>query len=163
MKRYSKEDQKLMATWALDCAERVLYLFEKESPDDNRPRTAIRVGREWVETGEFRMNTIRQASLDAHASAKDVENITAAYCAAHAAGQAVATAHVTQHAYGGAYYALKALVAANSDNQEYVVKQEVELESSLLPEHLRSDVMKRFAITVQNGEVKVKLQKGPDF
>ena len=151
-----------MATWALDCAERVLYLFEKELPDDNRPRTAIRVGREWVETGEFRMNTIRQASLDSHASARDVHDTAAGY-AARAAGQAVAAAHVTQHAYGGAYYALKALVAANPSNQEYAVTKELQLESSLLPEHLRSDVMNRFAITVQKGEVKVKLQKGPDF
>ena len=162
MKKYSKEDQKLMATWALDCAERVLYLFEKESANDKRPRTAINVGRKWVKTDEFRMNTIRKASLDAHSSARDV-NDTAARYAAHAAGQAVATAHVTQHAYGGAYYALKAIAEANPNNQEYAVINELEFESSLLPEHLRSDVMSRLIVTVQNGEVKVKLAKGPDF
>ncbi|WP_417582080.1 putative immunity protein [Pelagibacterium sp.] len=50
---------------------------------------------------------VRSASLAAHASAKDVKTDEAACEAAHAAGQAVATAHVPQHAYGGAYYALR--------------------------------------------------------
>gem|GEM_PF-3034970 len=29
MKKYSKPDQQLLATWAVDCAERVLPFFEK--------------------------------------------------------------------------------------------------------------------------------------
>jgi hypothetical protein len=29
MKKYEKQDQKLMATWAADCAERVLPFFEE--------------------------------------------------------------------------------------------------------------------------------------
>lgn len=152
-----------MATWALSCAERVLPLFEEKSPNDNGPRDAIKVGREWVETGIFKMSIIRQASLDAHASAKDAKDDNAACYAAHAAGQAVATAHVPQHAYGGEYYALKALVASNPNNQESVVAEELKLAASLLPQHLRDEIMKRFIITVQNGNVKIKLQKGLDY
>src|SRR3954452_18691424 len=101
MKKYSRDDQRTMARWALDCAERVLPIFEVVRPGDVRPRRAIEIGREWVSTGEFSMAVIRTASLDAHAAAKEATD-PAAIAAAHAAGQAVATAHVPQHAYGGA-------------------------------------------------------------
>ncbi|MCI0553995.1 MAG: hypothetical protein L0287_23855 [Anaerolineae bacterium] len=41
MKKYDKQDQRLMVTWAADCAERVLPVFEKAYPKDDRPRKAI--------------------------------------------------------------------------------------------------------------------------
>jgi hypothetical protein len=112
VKKYSRDDQRVIATWALDCAERVLALFEAARPDDDRPRAAIATGRTWVRTGEFSMPVIRNASLGAHAAAKATNDAAAA--AAHAAGQAVATAHVPQHAYGGACYALKAVAGGQS-------------------------------------------------
>ena len=62
-KKYSREDQRSLATWAADCAERVLPFFEKSYPNDNRPRKAIEVCRTWVRTGVFRMADIRGASL----------------------------------------------------------------------------------------------------
>ena len=37
----SEPDRRLVAAWAADCAERVLPLFEREAPDDDRPRDAI--------------------------------------------------------------------------------------------------------------------------
>jgi hypothetical protein len=106
MKKYDKQDQRLMATWAADCVERVLPFFEKAYPKDDRPRKAIEACRTWVRTGVFKMADIRGASLAAHAAARDAKENSAACFAARAAGQAVATAHVPQHAFGGAYYAL---------------------------------------------------------
>src|SRR5262249_12065988 len=106
MKKYSKQDQRLMATWAADCAERALSFFENAYPTDDRPRKAIEACRAWVDTGVLRMADIRGASLAAHAAARAVKENGPAVSAAHAAGQAVATAHVTQHAFGSAYYAL---------------------------------------------------------
>ena len=38
---------RLLATWAADCAEHVLPLFENDGSDD-RPRKAIEVIRAWV-------------------------------------------------------------------------------------------------------------------
>src|SRR5262245_21271125 len=107
-----------MAAWAADCAERVLPLFEAAAPNDDRPRQAIQAGRPWVRTGEFRMAAIRGASLAAHAAARAVKDNAAAWFAARAAGQAVAAAHVPQHAFGGAYYALKAVAAADPAQAE---------------------------------------------
>jgi len=47
MKKYSRDDQRMMAQWALDCAARVLPIFEVVRPGDARPRRAIETGREW--------------------------------------------------------------------------------------------------------------------
>jgi len=105
--------------WALDCAERVLPLFEKKYPRDKRPRQAIKVGRAWVSTGVFHMAVIRKASLDAHAAARKA-NDGAARAAARAAGQAVAAAHVAGHALAAADYAAKAAgLAIDSKEREW--------------------------------------------
>ena len=105
-------DQKTLAVWAIDCAERVLPYFEQQFPADQRPRHAIEALQAWIATGIFRMAVIRKASLDAHAAARDVGADTAARSAGRAAGQAVATAHVPRHAYGPAVYAQQALYRA---------------------------------------------------
>ncbi|MFA4946296.1 MAG: putative immunity protein [Candidatus Micrarchaeia archaeon] len=98
-------EHKTLATWGLDCAERVLPYFESKYSDDGRPRAAIETGRAWVRTGVFSMAVIRKASLDSHAAARAVEKDDAARSAARAAGQAVATAHVPAHALAAAAYA----------------------------------------------------------
>lgn len=98
-------DHKTAVIWACDCAQRVLPLFEKISPTDNRPRIAIKTGRTWITTGRFSMAVIRKASLDAHGAARDVLTHDSARSAARAAGQAVAAAHVALHAIAAARYA----------------------------------------------------------
>lgn len=137
MKKFNKQDQKLLAIWAADCAEKVLPYFEKAYPNDNRPRKAIKECRAWVKTGVFKMSDIRKASLDAHAAARKAEKNEPACFAAHAAGQAVATAHVPQHAFGPAYYSLK--IAAASSNPRIKIKKELESQTKHLPKHLRKD------------------------
>ncbi len=108
----SETEQKTLAVWAIECAERVLHYFEEDYPQDHRPRTAIKTLQAWIETGVFRMSVIRKASLDAHAAARDVGEDSPARSAAHAAGQAVATAHVPRHALGPALYAQQAMYRA---------------------------------------------------
>jgi hypothetical protein len=162
LKKYSQDDQALLAEWALDCAERVLPLFERARPDDPRPRDAIRVGREWVTTRKFSMPVIRGASLAAHAATKETDNAAAAG-AAHAAGQAVATAHVPQHAYGGAYYALKAIIADCPGEAERLAAEEVEWQRALLAEHLREEIMSRIVVEPRPTGLLVTIRKGTGF
>ena len=107
-----KTDRRVLAAWAIDCAERVMPYFEEQYPGDLRPRVAIETLQEWIKTGEFRMAVIRKASLDAHAAAREVVEDNPARSAARAAGQAVATAHVPEHAMGSAIYALQAVYRA---------------------------------------------------
>ncbi|OPX65370.1 MULTISPECIES: putative immunity protein [unclassified Methanoregula] len=102
-------DHRTLALWAIDCAGRVLHLFEEKFPGDPRPRTALTVCREWTDSGEFSMAVIRTASLDAHAAARDAGKDSPACSAARAAGQAAATAHVRTHAPGAALYARQAV------------------------------------------------------
>jgi hypothetical protein len=163
MKKYGKQDQILLATWAADCAERVLALFEKAYPKDDRPRKAIETCRTWVRTGVFKMAVIRGASLMAHAAAREAKENNAAYFAARAAGQAVATAHVPQHAFGAAYYALKAIAAADPDSAGSNVAEELDWQSRRVPKNLREEVLKRVIIQKNGNRVIIKIQKDKDF
>lgn len=152
-----------MATWAADCAERVLSLFEEAYPEDDRPRNAIETCRTWVRTGVFRMAEIRGASLAAHAAARDAKENDAAHFAARAAGQAVATAHVPQHAYGAAYYALKVVAAIDPENAGTNAATEWSWQEGRLPEGLREEVMSRIIVQERRGGVVVRLRKGEGF
>ncbi len=123
----SKTDQKTLAIWAMDCAERVMPYFEEKYPQDHRPRQALETLKTWLDTGVFKMAVIRKASLDAHAAAREVGEDGLARSAARAAGQAVATAHVPRHAYGAAIYAQQAIYRATtpSDADAAVAKERV--------------------------------------
>ncbi len=163
MKKYDKQDQRLMATWAADCAERVLPFFEEAYQKDDRPRKAIEACRTWVRTGVFKMADVRGASLAAHAAAREAKENNAACFAAHAAGQAVATAHVPQHAFGAAYYALKAVVAADPDNAEVKIAKERNWQSRRLPKKQRQEILNKIIIQKYDDRILIKIQKGKDF
>jgi hypothetical protein len=163
MKKYSKEDQILQAAWAADCAGRVLLLFERAYPDDDRPRKAVEVCRTWIRTGVFSMAVIRGTSLGAHAAARMAKENDAACFAARAAGQAVATAHVPQHALGSAYYALKTVAAADPVNAGERIAEEREWQLHRLPDHLREDVGKTIIIQECDNRILVRIEKARDF
>jgi len=118
-----KTDHKTLAAWAIDCAERVLPYFEEKYPEDHRPRKAVETLRDWMNTGVFSMSVIRAASLDSHAAAREVGEDNAARSAARAAGQAVATAHVSRHSYGAAIYAQQAVYRAATSEARAVAKE----------------------------------------
>ncbi|OGM11927.1 hypothetical protein A2Z22_01695 [Candidatus Woesebacteria bacterium RBG_16_34_12] len=120
-----KTDQKTLAKWAIDCAERVMPFFEQNFPKDKRPRNAIKTLQDWIDTGVFKMSVIRKASLDAHSAARDVGKDNPARSAARTAGQAVATAHVPTHSLGAAKYALQAVYRATNptDAEPSVAKE----------------------------------------
>jgi len=120
-----KPDQKTLALWAAECAERVLPYFEEKYPGDDRPRKAIEALRAWLESGVFRMSVIRKASLDAHAAARGplADGEAAACFAAHAAGQAVGTAHVVTHSLGASVYGIRAAAARSGRAEDGTVKE----------------------------------------
>lgn len=116
-------DHRTLAIWAAECAERVLPLFDKEFPEDDRPKTAIRKLREWERTGIFRMAEVREASLNAHAAARMAVPGSPSQFAARACGQAVATAHVKTHSIAAARYAAKAVWASDNANPEILAAE----------------------------------------
>ncbi len=103
------DDHRLLAEWAAVCAERALPFFERERPDDHRPRDAIALCRGWIR-GEVRMTDAHNAAFVANAAGRGLPD--EARFAALAAGQAVAVAHVAAHDLGAAAYAIRAAVSA---------------------------------------------------
>src|SRR5579871_6239383 len=90
--------------------ERILSVFEKECPDDHRPREAVKAIKAWAQ-GKRRlgMAEVRKLSLASHAAAREAKS-RAAKLVAHAAGHAVATWHVPTHALRAFGYAGRAFV-----------------------------------------------------
>jgi len=111
----SQTDQKTLAVWALDCARRVLPLFEAAHPNDPRPRDAIEAGHAWVR-GEIGVGEARTAAFAAHAAARASDELSAAF-AARAAGHAAATAHTPLHAVHAADYAVQAFPPEAKDGE----------------------------------------------
>ena len=101
----SEADRRLVAVWAADCAERVLPLFEREAPDDIRPRDAIERTRAFSRGELDAAGEIRRRFVAGRA-AHNVSPVAAA--AAKAAAQAAGVAHMGAHALGAAAYAAKA-------------------------------------------------------
>jgi hypothetical protein len=126
MKLSRNDEHKLLALWAADCAERVLYVFENENPEDDRPCKAIEAARLWAQ-GKIKVSEARKFAFASHAAAREVKS-PGAIAAARAAGHAAATAHVPGHAIHAAAYAVKA-----SQNKE----AEREWQMNQVPEKIR--------------------------
>src|SRR5919204_2949154 len=114
----SEADRRLVAAWAADCAERVVGLFEAETPGDDRPRAAIARTRAFAR-GELHTAEEIRRRFAGGVAAGEVK-APAAVAAARAAGQAVAVCHMGAHAHGAAAYAVKAVSLAAPDRPEAV-------------------------------------------
>jgi hypothetical protein len=132
-------DHHLLATWAADCAEHVLPLFESARPGDPRPRDAIEHARAWAR-GEVTMMQARAAGGHAMGAARDLTG--AARHAAYAAGQAGAVAHVAAHELGAAAYAIKAVrAAAPAGESDAAGRLECRWQRNQLPDAVRELVL----------------------
>ena len=129
----------LLALWAADCAEHVLYLFENVCPQDDRPRQAIESARAWTR-GEISMSQSRAAGGHAMAAARALRG--AARHAAFAAGQAGVVAHVAAHELGAATYAIKAVQAAALEGESKEAgRLECQWQRAQLPIQIRALVL----------------------
>src|SRR5512139_2579163 len=111
----SLESLRALGSWAADCAERALSVYEKHADSDSRPRAAIEGIRVFAAGGK-RTAQLRSLALQAHAAAREIGDPAAA-AAARAAGLAAASAythpladvHQTKHIVGPAAYGALAL------------------------------------------------------
>ena len=111
----SETDRRLVAQWAAACAERVLWIFEAEKPDDDRPRAAIARARAYAR-GELDTASEIRRRFGGGSAARGVS--TAAAAAARSAGQASAVCHMGAHALGASAYAIKAIMLASPGHPE---------------------------------------------
>ena len=134
--KVNEQDHRALASWAADCAERVIDFFDQSNPTDKRPRLAIETARAWAR-GEITAGQARSASVAAHAAGRET-NEESARAAARSAGHAVATAHMFEHARRAADYALKAISSADGDTNK--ADRERNWQVQHLPLHLQQIV-----------------------
>jgi hypothetical protein len=111
----SLESLRSLGSWAADCAERALSVYETHADSDSRPRAAIEGIRVFAGGGK-RTAQLRSLALAAFSAARDAGNPAAA-AAARAAGLAASSAYThpladvqqTKHILGPAAYAALAL------------------------------------------------------
>lgn len=106
-------ERRTVASWAADCAERVLPLFEAHRASDPRPRDAIAAARAFA-AGSLNVGEARRSAVEAHTAARAADD-PVARAAARAAGHAAATAHMAAHARGVAYALLAVRLASGPD------------------------------------------------
>ncbi len=152
-----------MANWAADCADEFFRYSRKLILKTNSLAKPSKYAEHGSAQGFSGWPICAEASLAAHAAAREAKENEAACFATRAAGQAVATAHVPQHAYGGAYYALKAIAAIDPVNAEVKVAKERNWQSQHIPEHLRGEIMQRIIIQKNGNKVIIKIRKGEGY
>lgn len=111
----SEADRRLVASWAADCAERVLALFEVDVPGDGRARDGIDRTRAFARGELETAEEIRRRFLTGRAA--QAAQSPAAVAAARSAGQAAGVAHMGAHALGAAAYAAKAAALASGGHE----------------------------------------------
>lgn len=130
----SDSDRRVVARWALSCAERVLPLLDAEAAAQDEIRDAIARTRVYS-VGESTAGHEIKKRLVAVKAAK-AATTPAGAAAARAVGQAAAVAHMGAHALGAAAYAAKAVSLADSDRPE-AVQEEVRWQVADLSERER--------------------------
>ncbi|MBI3396058.1 MAG: hypothetical protein HY042_09505 [Spirochaetia bacterium] len=140
----TEKEHRQLIHWARACVEHVLP-FVSVDPDP-RLKDALSVAASW-EKGSATVGEARQASVAAHALARDCPN-KAAVALARAAGHAVATAHMADHSLGGALYALKAVRSAGNS---------VETERKWQKKHLPAGIRDLVLSALQEKEKHFKL------
>lgn len=117
------QNQRVLILWALDCANQTLAQLQFLVPNKNRPRQCLDICRAWAE-GRIKMKSAKEAIINCHQAAKQMEEIPAALC--HGIGQAGATVHVETHAIGLPMYELTALVLSQGNTcYEEMVKDKI--------------------------------------
>jgi hypothetical protein len=133
------DDHRRLATWAADCAEHVLPLFERMQPTDDRPRRAIDLARAWARD-EIPWAVARTGAGHANAAARYQHG--APRFAAYAAAQAAAVGHVAAHELGAAAYAIRAVrAAASREEADAAGRAECHWQRAQLPEAIRELVL----------------------
>lgn len=133
------EHHRILAAWALECAEHVLHFFEEKRPDDSRPRDALEMGHGWIR-GDVGMMDARQAAFAANAAGRGLPD--PARFAALSVGQAAAVPHVAAHDLGAAAYAIRsAQAAAPAGHEKDARLRELEWQRERIPAEVRELVL----------------------
>ena len=101
-------NHRVVVLWALELAEESARVLAEKYPEDFRPKEAVEAATSWAK-GQIKMPIAKQAILNCHAMAKELEN-PADIARCHAVGQACSVVHAAGHALGYPMYDLTAIV-----------------------------------------------------
>jgi hypothetical protein len=110
MRLVETQSKKTVANWTLDYAEqKILPLFEKHCPNDERPAHAIIAAREWLD-GKVKLPYVKNIILnECHAAARELDGNPVAQATARAIGQSAGSIHAAPHSLGLYFYAAAAV------------------------------------------------------
>ena len=96
--------------WCLGYAEeKVLPIFEKHCPGDNRPRNAVTAAHEYLDD-KVKFTIVKDIILNqCHQAARELDANPVAQAAARAVGQGSAVVHTLTHSLGLFFYAAAAV------------------------------------------------------
>ena len=154
----SRSELREVAAYAVACARPALVVFERERPDDRRPRAAIEDAQTFAATGE-RTAALRGSAWAAHRAAQETRDAgraaasDAARAAGHAAGAAflhpLANATQVTHILGSAAHAARALELA-SEGDPTVGSDWIE-QFRLRAQPVVVDVLRRYPVAPRGG------------
>ncbi|MEX5637097.1 putative immunity protein [Parafrankia sp. FMc2] len=154
----SRSELRAVVGYAAACAQPALAIFERERPDDRRPRAAIDAAQVFAQ-GAARTKAMRDSAWAAHRAAQETRDAgrAAASDAARAAGHAVGAAflhplaHATQvkHILGAAAHAARALELAAGDDP--TVGADHLARVRILARPVVVDVLRRYPVAPRGG------------
>jgi hypothetical protein len=105
-----RQSKDTIRKWCLEYAEsKVLPIFEKQCPGDERPRNAIMAAHDYLD-GRVKFPVVKDIILnECHAAARELEANPIAQAAARAVGQGSAVVHTLTHSLGLFFYAAAAV------------------------------------------------------
>ena len=110
--------------WCLDYAEvKILPIFERHCPGDDRPRKAINAAHEYID-GKVKFPVVKNIILnECHAAARELDGNPTAQAAARAIGQGSAVVHTLTHSLGLYFYAAAAVaydrIGLDASDEDY--------------------------------------------
>lgn len=122
----SKTEHKILAQWAIDCLNRVFYIFEERYPDENIPQTAIKILNDWM-NDKITMWKARKYCWIVLKLAREIEKEDKVCCQiVRATSHCLATCHVPTHAEGTAMYVISAIKYLNIAKENVIKLMEDE-------------------------------------
>lgn len=110
MRLIDTQSKATICNWCIGYAqERVLPIFEKHCPGDDRPRKALNAALEYLD-GKVKFSVVKNIILnECHAAARELDTDPSAQAAARACGQGSAVVHTLSHSLGLYFYAAAAV------------------------------------------------------
>lgn len=140
--------------WCLDYAEqKILPIFERHCPDDNRPRNAVNAARDYLD-GKVKFPIVKNIILnECHAAARELDDNPTAQAVARAVGQGSSVVHTLTHSLGLYFYAAAAVaydrVGLDASDEVYAqIAEEVCLDYT--------DALRAVAVEDEPNPVKLK-------